>query len=587
MEPVRLARILALCSLPLVGCASDAPKPRASIALSLVAPKGLIDVASVTLYVYEQGDVPCVKNSIAVPPQSVPRVFEFGMSQCTLPGGKHAWCVQGTLPQDAERLLTFYIEGRNGSKPGGFTGCAEKAIDQDPIQIDIKAQPIVEGVKCGDVLLGLGETCDPGSAAGDEACDAAKCQTNEVILSNGKAGNRFYRGIPGHKTGLGLRWTSDGHFFGAWADRATAGSGGDGSDEFTLRRLSDNLLSETTPLVLSTEVRLPVNGTGGGANGDGNKRRSGVNLWPSFVPLSATTALAVWQRDGKIVGSVQKSNLGAADAADFDISATGDGPSAASSTSGDALIVFADGGNAKSVLRKSDGTLGPAQTLGTIGPNGAEISSRPNRPRVAWLGGDWVVVWGDGNDIKLQRLGPDGTAKGAAILANEGKKAGVQDQPDVAAFASGEFAVAFHDVAGDVGSDIRVQLFDKTGAAIGTEIGAVLNDQAKAGDQDSPAVAAGASSAGGQFFLVAWRDANGKQIAGRFVKAGGGFPISYIGASASEFAAGVGARLRSSPAVACSDPAKGYCAIGWVDDEAGDNAADDDRVRVRRIPMPQ
>ncbi|MGZ3423768.1 MAG: hypothetical protein ACXWUG_04785 [Polyangiales bacterium] len=582
MEPARLARSLVLCTLPLVGCSSDAAKPRASIALSLVAPKALIDVdGGVTLYVYEQGDVPCAKGTIAVPPKSVPRVFEFGMAQCLIGGSKRAWCVSGTLPQDPERLLTFYIEGRYAAKPGGFTGCTEQAIDQDPIQIDIKAQPLVEGVKCGDKTIGLGETCDPGSGAGDEACDAAKCQTNEVILSNGKAANRFYRGIAGHKTGLDIRWSSDGHFFGAWADRATGPSGGDGSDEITLRRISDNLISETTPLVLSTEVRLPVNGVGGGANGDGSKRRSGVNLWPSFVPVAGGAWLAVWLRDGKVQGSVQKGNLGAPDAADFDIAATGDMPSAASSSTGDAVIAYADGGNAKSVFRKSDGTLGSPVTLGTIGP------AATNRPRVAWVGGDWVVVWGDGQDIKLQRLGSDGTAKGAPVTANEAQKGGVQDQPDVAAFATGEFLVVWRDAAGEVGADIRVQRFDKAGAATGTEVGAVLNDQSKAGDQDSPVVTAGANSAGAKFFLVAWRNATDKQIGGRFVNVGGGFPISFLGATSSEFEAGVGARLRSSPAVACADPSKGFCGIGWVDDEGGDNAADDDRVRVRRVPMPQ
>jgi hypothetical protein len=580
MEPARLARSLVLCSLPMLGCASDAPKKTAGIALSLVAPKGLIDNASaVTLYVYEQADAPCVKSSIGVPAQSVTRVFEFGMSQCTV-SGKHAWCVQGTLPIDESRVLTFYVEGRSGTK-GIFSGCSETAIAQDPSRVDITAQPIVEGVKCGDVLVGLGETCDPGSAAGDEACDAAMCQTKEVILSNGKAANRFFRGIPGHKTGLGLRWTSDGHFFGSWADRATGGSGGDGSDEITMRRMSDNLLTETTPLVLASEVRLPVFGSGGGANSDGNKRRSGVNVWPSFVPLTGTSWLAVWQQDSKIVGSQQKGNLGTADAADFVISATGEVPSAASSSTGDVLIAFADGGSAKSILRKGDGSLGTVQTLGAIG------AAATNRPRVAWVGGDWVVVWGDGNDIKLQRLDADGAPKGAAIVANEAKKGGVQDQPDIAAFPTGEFLVAFRDMAGDSGADIRVQRFDKTGAATGTEIGAVLNDQAKAGDQDSPAVATGSSASGGRFFLVAWNNPNDKQIGGRFVSVDGGFPISYLGASSSEFAAGVGARLRSSAAVACSDASKGFCAIGWVDDEGGDNAADDDRVRVRRIPMPQ
>jgi hypothetical protein len=45
----------------------------------------------------------------------------------------------------------------------------------------------------------------------------------------------------------------------------------------------------------------------------------------------------------------------------------------------------------------------------------------------------------------------------------------------------------------------------------------------------------------------------------------------------------VGDKPRSTPAVACSTL---HCVVGFVDETAGDQAATDDRVRVRRLPFP-
>lgn len=561
-------------------CSTDAGRGAvSSVSLALSLPKFLDVDGSVRLYVYDQSVVPCSGAAIAVPPDSQPRVFELALSRCN---ENKAWCGEGTLEKNPDRVLTFYVEGRNLTSEGGFTGCTERAVDQDPLQLDLKAQPLVVGGKCGDLKVTFKETCDPGTGVVDEACDGATCQTKEVVLSNGKASDQFFRGLPGRKKGLSIRWAPDGKFFGIWSDGATGASGGDGSAEITLRRTGPDLVSEPTPLPLTVEQRLPSVSAGATfGSGAGQKKRSGVHADPSFVPITGGQFLAVFLREGRVNGSVQLANLGKAPESDFEIAPGGGtqgSPHAAASASGEVAIVYVEAGTVKSVLRKADGSLGSAQVVSS----GGTVSG----PRVAWVGGDWVVVWADGNDVKLRRLGNDGAPKAPEAVVNTARTAGTQDQPDVAGFDSGEFVVVWRDGAGDEGADIRLQKFDKAGAPSGTEIAEVLNDVHKGGDQSSPVVTAGRSGTGVRFYLVAWASPANGQIGARLVKVDDtGFLQNHVNGLTTEFEAGVGARPRSNPAVTCST-AQNACAIAWADDEGGEASGDDDRVRVRRFPMP-
>lgn len=550
----------------LLGCSSDAPRPLSAIGLSLSIPKALIDVDRVKLYVYDQSEVACSGATITVAPDSATRVFELTLAK-TCNAGK-AWCGTGKLEKNPDRLLTFYIEGKFEAKRGGFTGCVERAVDQDPLQIEMKAQPIVEGGKCGDLAIAYGETCDPGTGVVDEACDGAKCRTKEVVLSNGAAARRFYRGRPGRKTSVGARFIGD-KLYGVWSDQALGSDGADASNEVTVRLMKDQVLTETSPVVLASEVRLPASG---GPNTDGGAKRGTVDTFPTMVPVTGGNLLFAFLRDDKL-------NLAATDGKFNSLGAdvavgTAAAPHAASSPSGDALIAFVDGGVVKSVLRKSDGTVGAVQVV-----SGAGAST----PRVAFIGADFIVVWSDGNDVRARRVGvADGAAKGAELVVNQAKTAGAQTQPDVAGFDTGEFIVAWRDGAGDVGADIRVQKFDRTGAPTGNEIAAVLNDKVKDGDQDQPVASAGKTPDGVRFYIVAWRSVD--NIAARFVKVDEqGFLISHVGSNLSEFGVGEGPRPRSSPALAVGSQ---HVAVAWCDDLDADAAGDDDRVRVRRLPMP-
>jgi len=564
--------LLSACAL---GCVSDAPPSKVvSVGLALALPKALVDVDKVKLYVYDKAEtgVACKGAAITVSPTSVQTAYDLTLAKCN---ANKQWCGSVTIPVDAERILTFYVEGRYEAKKGGFTGCVEQAVAQDPQQIEMKAQPLIEGVVCGDSAAGYGETCDPGGGAGDEACDAAKCQTKEVIVSNGKATSRFFRGRPGRKTRIGIRWFGD-KFYGAWSDQAINNDGGDGPNEVTVRRMSPDLLTETSPIVLAGEVRLPA-GTSG-PNTSGGAQRGSVDTAPTMVPIAGGNLLTVLVRDDQVNAFVHDSRFNGVTPDAPVGSGTGQSdPHAAASASGDALIVFVQANAVKSVLRKADGTYGAAQSLS----GGGTVSS----PRVAWLGGDYVVVWSNDDDIKFRRIGADGAPKSAEDTINKAKTAGKQDQPFVAGFDTGEFLVAWRDAAGDVAADIRVQKFDKTGAPTATnEGGAVLNDIVKDGDQDQPTVAAGRTPGGIRFYAVAWRTKD--NIGARFVKVDEqGFLVSHASATTSEFEAGIDARPRSSPAVAIASAAP-YVAIAWSDDTDVEFGGDDDRVRVRRFPMP-
>lgn len=573
---LRGAFVASLAVLGLLGCASDSPHKVSAVGLNLAIPKGLVDVDTVRLYVYDQPEVPCKGAAIGIPPESeeVTKVFQMALSRC--PDNAAKWCGTGSILRDPARTLTFYVEGRYAAKKGGFTGCVERAVDQDPVQIDMRAQPLIEGVQCGDVAVGYGETCDPGGGAVDEACDGAKCQTKDVILAKRTAAERFFRGRPGRKTGVGIRFAND-KLYGVWADQAMNG-GDDGAHELTVRRLGGNMITETSPLVLAGAVRLPVSTTSGGSpTSSGSAVRGLSQTAPTLVPLGSGNLLFTFLNEGKVTAVATNAafNTSGPDAPVSSGTAQSE-PHAAASAAGDALIVFVESGAVKSVLRKSDGTFGAVQTL--------SAGAAPSHPRVASAGADFVVVWSDG-DIKLRRVGTDGMPKGGEVVVNAAKTAGTQDQPDVAAFDTGEALVVWRDAAGDNAADIRVQKFDKTGAPTGNEVGQVLNDVVKDGDQDQPAVASGRTPKGVRFYLVAWRTTN--NIAARFVKADEpGFLVSHAGATTSEFMVSEGATPRSSPAVATGTATAPYCAIAWADDTDADATADDDRVRARRFPMP-
>jgi hypothetical protein len=557
-------------------CSSEPPRAEAAIVMHFSDPKALIDVDGVTLRVYPSSAIAC-KGAVLDPAATVPdtATYELALQRC--PDGVR-WC--GTLekvPIDEATELTWYVDGRaTAAANPTFTGCTQTAVKQSPQEIDLKIEKWIPGSVCGDGTIIPPETCE---GAADDSCDGA-CHTKEQILSNGLVTDPnwggYQRGNAGDKRALMSGFLADGRYIATWSDFV---GGVDG--EITVRRLSSTLQTDTST-VLQHEFRLQILGNN---IYSGSKIRRGPSDAPSWALVESQNPLFVFQRQEPgspiaVWASLQTKNL-AASVADVQISgsAAATKPRVAAASNGDALIVWLEGAALKSVLRKSGGTLSAAKTIAASGVATA--------PRLAWVGGDYVVVWGDGDDIKMQRVAADGSLKGTSAVVNAARTVGKQSDPDIAAFATGEFLVAFRDDAGDVGADIRVQKFDKLGAATGSEIGAVVNDTVKNGDQATPAVAAGTNSKGARFYAVAWVDPSTPQIQARIVNADGdGYLANSVTGYTSEFSVGLAPGLRSAPSVAVGGQAPGYLVIGWVDESPGTAAADDDRVRVRRLPLP-
>lgn len=136
-------------------------------------------------------------------------------------------------------------------------------------------------------------------------------------------------------------------------------------------------------------------------------------------------------------------------------------------------------------------------------------------------GGGFIVAWTDGRTYDTgDTIGGDGSNSGvrAQLFDNAGAKIGpeflvnsatanAQSKPAITVLAGGGFVIVWQDastVGGDAsGFAIKAQVFDATGAKVGSEI---LVNTVTAGDQIDPAIVA--LSSGG--FLVAWSDNSGQ-----------------------------------------------------------------------------
>ncbi|MFI5302299.1 MAG: hypothetical protein ACHREM_29760 [Polyangiales bacterium] len=577
-----MTSLIAVCACGPTSRTSDSPP----ISLNLLAPASVLsDSNAARLRVFQATDVACNGPDLASPAPSV-SVLDLDLARCS---DGVRWCGTGTLTEDATDSLTWYVEGTYATGQPAFRGCTTEAVAQNPAQVSISVVAVLPGSRCGDGVVMPPETCDPGAGgATDEACDATTCQTKEVIVSKGVATNQFYRGLAlGRKSDVSLGFFGDGHVFEVWSDSATQNAGGDGPPQLTVRRLTDSLTTDSSGVtVLLNELRMQ---TDVGFSATGLPLRNGKCTSASLAPLDSATMLATfaWTQPGlkpRVFVSTQRRNLGTAASPDAPLTAASvgssqDQPATTAGSDGSVLIAFIQDGATVATVRHSDGSIAQLQTLSAAG-------ATTSRPRVASRPGGYVVAWSDGKDVQLRLLGLDGIPVGPQTTVNA-NHAGVCDQPDVAVASNGTILVTYRDAAGEVGADIRVQKLDATGALTGTEAQTVLNDLVKAGDQSAPAVATGIDGYGKAFFIVVWVDPSRPQLAGRIVAAEApGYENNPIDGSTDEFPIGVAAGPRSSPAVAVVGTSPAACAVSWVDETSGDPSANDDRVRVRRIPVP-
>ena len=140
----------------------------------------------------------------------------------------------------------------------------------------------------------------------------------------------------------------------------------------------------------------------------------------------------------------------------------------------------------------------------------------PFNPSVTGLtNGGFVVTWRDmsstlgdssGWSIKAHVFDANGVTVGSSEFLVNTQTAGNQSNPTITGLTNGGFVVTWQDLSGTLGdnsgSSIKAQVFDASGAKVGSEF--LLNTQT-AGDQSNPTITA--LTNGG--FVVTWSDLSG------------------------------------------------------------------------------
>jgi hypothetical protein len=139
-----------------------------------------------------------------------------------------------------------------------------------------------------------------------------------------------------------------------------------------------------------------------------------------------------------------------------------------------------------------------------------ETASDQLLPTVTALtNGGFVVTWQDqsgtlgdslGTSIKAQLFDASGAKVGSEFLVNT-QTAGDQAAPAIAALTNGGFAVTWYENVSSPGGNIVAQVFDATGAKFGSQF--LVNTQSQIGE--APTIA-GLANGG---FVVTWRDLSG------------------------------------------------------------------------------
>lgn len=358
-----------------------------------------------------------------------------------------------------------------------------------------------------------------------------------------------------------------------------------GGSDINIRFLSDQLYAIADPVPLSRQLRMPLPCSALAGDGDAGEQeapaitaigsdQTGIVYAsdqgsPGIKNAWLVVHSAYGCKEGCAMGDaacearstpVQLSAAGSSDITDPDVA--GGPPDAA-------LAVWTRDGRVLGRIRRTDGSLAPPAGELEIAPSGA-------RPRVAGTAAGWVVVYEGGgpNDpsgVLLRRVGADGAVQ-PEVLVNS-RTEGLQEQPDVAQMPDGRTIVVWR---GD--SDIYFQRFDAALTPLPRDQDAPLNTTTD-GEQRAPAVAAGGAL--GAFYAVAWEHEPTGGIQARFPGADGGFFFNSVTGQNDDSPAshpGV-AGQRRLPAISVGGA--GFVAVGWQDDSPARPG-----VFARRLPLP-
>lgn len=171
---------------------------------------------------------------------------------------------------------------------------------------------------------------------------------------------------------------------------------------------------------------------------------------------------------------------------------------AGSAGSGSGTLGDSSFSSIKAQIYAADGTQVGTEFLINSQTTGSQAA-----PTITGLSsGGFVVTWQDQNstsgDIKAQVYDANGTPSGAELLVNT-VTSGNQNTPTITSLANGGFVVAWTNQTASSGGDIKAQVYDATGAKVGSEF---LANSTSIYDQERASVA----TLNNGDFVVTWND---------------------------------------------------------------------------------
>jgi hypothetical protein len=592
-------------ALPMIVLAGACDTRPVTLGLAMRFPEGLLDQATgVTLSVFDANLARCdAATGVATAIPATAQTFPLDSEGCA-PGT--SWCK--TIALDKDGSTQMFVVVATKAVDIIAEGCATKAIDQDPLEVDIQAHRFNPPACCNDGRLDVGEQCDPGPAGVDPApalCHGiadgpvcfSDCTAKEILLSvDDQDPPGLKNGAPKTKTHLAMTFgpggvNNPGMLRAVFTNTDGSALGGaDVNESF----LAQDLGPIVDPQPLSLQLRMPL--LCGDLQGGSILRQQRA---PAIAAASDDTVAIVYESDETNAGNfdvvlvpqtadgctdqkpcAQKSDcqtdcVGGQCASAIVINSIAGGCSDAHVSRGPAITVLVTWARKAGIfgrIWRTDGTVVPATSEISIAGNGAaaRVAGNADGFRVVYQAADS----GDSDGgVFMRTVSPSG-AVGPATLVNTVITAGVQDQPDIAMLDDGTTLVVWHS-----DGDVYFQRFDAKGAPVKGDQDAPLNTSgikgaADASDQQHPA-AAGASG----FFTVAWETIETAGVSARFIGARAGFGFNSVTGQNDEFVATDLAQKgeRHNPVVAMG----GFTAIGWED-----YSADHPGVYVRRFPPP-
>lgn len=593
-------------ALPLILSQASCDAQRASrIDLVMHVPQGVLGEAkAVDLSVFAASKAKCDEATghvSAIPPEAE-GTRNFSLKNTDCPSGA-AWCADIELDKtELDQMFAVIAKNESGVLA---EGCTKHKIDQDPLEISIKMHIANAQKCCGDTTLQAGEQCLGQPAGADqcggivesETCDT-QCQFKEIQLANGMdMPDPGFPTTPLGKSELSLDFASGpGSVPGSLRAAFTNADPMDTADgvDISFRLLNKDLSAIQIPVTLEHQVRLPMlcgalDGMGAAAGLLLNQKSPAIAAMSSnHLGIAYLTDEFANTRDEVFLNIHTKD--GCAEVIPTRVSTTASvttvegKPDIAEGPEGKALIVWVRGGQifgriwTPSADPKAVGTLFPA--AGAM-PEELDLTgnvSSVKSVRVAGSQAGWVIAYagirGDDSDggVFVNAIKNDGTPLLAEPkLVNKGTPQ-IQDQPDIAAIATGSYLVAWRS-----GGQILMQRFDSSNNEIGDQF--AENPVAEAPNGvGNPAV--GAPKSGGSFFVVAWEDLGTKDIHARLVDTATGFLPNSVTGQPDLFAASYPNLPgdRKLPAIAVGE----LIAIGWQDDSDAHRG-----VFVRGFPLPK